>query len=658
MGVELRPMGVHCNIACQYCYQNPLREAGNVSVSYDLEKMKRAIEDEGGPFTIFGGEPLLLPIEDLENLFSWGFKKFGQNQIQTNGTILSPEHIALFKRYNVKVGVSVDGPGELNDVRWVNNLDRTREMSAKTHDTIWTLCANHLAPSIIITLHRVNGSQSAWAKMNAWIRELEMQGVRIVRLHVLEVDDPDVGAKYQLTQQEQIACFRNFAQLERDDLSSLQFDIFNEVRDLLVADDFDAGCVWHACDPMTTKAVRGVEGLGQRSNCGRTNKDGIEYVKSPTEGFERYRALYSTPIAEGGCQGCRFFLVCKGQCPGTAIDADWRNRSESCGLWTALFVEAEAALLQEGRVPLSLHEDRKILERMLLGYWARGQNPSLRHLVNRFEQGERPTSDEEAKRFFRFSWTSARAREVWEARFLAIRGALIGTAFLAVREGLLTGYRTTTALRDYPDVATICDRLRITFDRTDIVAKPGERPSLRDPNALDLLQIDLSLGSDVPTPQPFEEMLFELASLVNVTVKSGVQTLHGDWTENPFWSVLGLDPSFAGALDLAGLSTNNILTLARTNGFAEEINWLSEVLSWPVEWTAKSGIAEFRTPVIKVIHNAPFVPVERRMRWQGELLPMEAAQGHAHPFRQPKRRVISGSTTFRRGLATIEVPEF
>jgi uncharacterized protein len=28
MSVELRPLGVKCNIRCSYCYQDPQREAG------------------------------------------------------------------------------------------------------------------------------------------------------------------------------------------------------------------------------------------------------------------------------------------------------------------------------------------------------------------------------------------------------------------------------------------------------------------------------------------------------------------------------------------------------------------------------------------------------------------------------------------------------
>jgi uncharacterized protein len=38
MGAELGPFGVKWNIRCEYCYQNPQREAGNVLRSYDMER--------------------------------------------------------------------------------------------------------------------------------------------------------------------------------------------------------------------------------------------------------------------------------------------------------------------------------------------------------------------------------------------------------------------------------------------------------------------------------------------------------------------------------------------------------------------------------------------------------------------------------------------
>ena len=80
--------------------------------------MKAALERAGSHFTIFGGEPLLVPEHVLEELWAFGLERFGTNGIQTNGTLINDRHIALFKKYKVYVGISVDGPDDLNDVRW------------------------------------------------------------------------------------------------------------------------------------------------------------------------------------------------------------------------------------------------------------------------------------------------------------------------------------------------------------------------------------------------------------------------------------------------------------------------------------------------------------------------------------------------------------
>src|SRR4029077_14083328 len=61
VSIEVRPLGVKCNIQCQYCYQNPQRDAGNIPTTFALPRMKAALERAGSNFTIFGGEPLLVP---------------------------------------------------------------------------------------------------------------------------------------------------------------------------------------------------------------------------------------------------------------------------------------------------------------------------------------------------------------------------------------------------------------------------------------------------------------------------------------------------------------------------------------------------------------------------------------------------------------------
>ena len=167
------------------------------------------------------------------------------------------------------------------------------------------------------------------------------------------------------------------------ELRQLRFDVFSDIRQMLLGDDQTTTCVWNACDPYTTRAVQGVEGHGQRSNCGRTNKDGIDFVKSDREGFERYLALYHAPQDAGGCSGCRFFVMCKGQCPGGAINGDWRNRSSKCGLWMALFERFEAELVAEGQTPISVGPRRHRLEQFALREWSAGRSAYLYQEIER-----------------------------------------------------------------------------------------------------------------------------------------------------------------------------------------------------------------------------------------------------------------------------------
>jgi len=389
MSVEVRPLGVQCNIRCQYCYQNPQRDAGNQERLYDLELIKDAVRVEGGPFSLFGGEPLLVPSRDLEDLWAWGFERFGRNGVQTNGSLIRDEHIELFKRYRVNVGISIDGPDELNDVRWNGTLERTREATRRTEQAIERLCTEGIVPSLIITLHRGNALPPRLARLCAWVQYLEARGVRSVRLHLLESESAAIRERYGLTAAENIEALAAFRRLEKG-LRHLRIDLFRDMRNMLLGRDQEVTCIWTGCDPYTTAAVRGIEGHGQRSNCGRTNKDGIDYGKADMVGRERYLALYQTPQEENGCRGCRFFLMCKGNCPGTAVDGDWRNRTEHCEVWKSVYETIEAELIGQGQTPLSVHPIRAELERTHLEAWAGGSRTTMAAELKKRQPASKP----------------------------------------------------------------------------------------------------------------------------------------------------------------------------------------------------------------------------------------------------------------------------
>lgn len=390
MTTELTPLGVACNLACSYCYQHPMRDAGNANnKGYDMQKMFAALEREGSDFLVFGGEPLLVPLDDLITIFDWGFTRFKKNGIQTNGVLITPEHIAAFKKYNVHVGFSMDGPDELNDSRWNGTEEKTRASTVRSHANLQACIDAGVATSLIITLYKGNAMPDRLPRLKAWIRHLDTIGVRGVRIHLLEVDHALVKARMQLTEDRTIEVLLELVQFEAT-LPRLRFDILDDMRKLLRTDDDSVTCIWNPCDPYTTSAVRGVDGQGNQSNCGRTNKDGIARVKASQHGFERQLSLYYTPQEQGGCQGCRFFLMCKGQCPGTAIDGDWRNRSSDCRVWMRLFEGLEAEMEARGELPMSRNDrERPILETVMLDVWGRGEHISMKSALAQIRAGVR-----------------------------------------------------------------------------------------------------------------------------------------------------------------------------------------------------------------------------------------------------------------------------
>ena len=392
MTIEVRAVGSACNIRCRYCYEDLERTADNPQPGpYDLEKIMETLEEINKSFSLFGGEALLMPEPDLDKLWKWGFEKFGENGIQTNGVLINDKHIEMFKKYKVHVGFSADGPGELNDLRWAGSLEKTRAATARTFAAMERVAGEGIRWSLIASLHRVNATAEKLPVMHEWFRKLDAMGLTKARLHFLQADSEAIRDKYSLTTEENIAAFLSFHELERE-LSNLKFDVFTDMRNLLLGQDEKSTCTYNACDPYSTRSFPGIEGDGQRSNCGRSDKDGLIVAKCETPGFERNMALYQVPQEYGGCQGCRFFLACKGECPGAAIDNDWRNRSRNCDVLKGLFEYIESELVRNGDNPLSLRDERRDLESALMEAWSAGENIKIAEAMEKLHAARKGCS--------------------------------------------------------------------------------------------------------------------------------------------------------------------------------------------------------------------------------------------------------------------------
>jgi uncharacterized protein len=122
-----------CNINCSYCYL-PQRDATSVIeqrvVTTLFEKVfSSGWTGEGLTVIWHAGEPLVVPVSFYETAFS-AIEEMRpaalqlRHSIQTNGMLLTRPWCDLFKKWEVGVGVSIDGPKHLHDAHRVTRSGR------------------------------------------------------------------------------------------------------------------------------------------------------------------------------------------------------------------------------------------------------------------------------------------------------------------------------------------------------------------------------------------------------------------------------------------------------------------------------------------------------------------------------------------------------
>jgi hypothetical protein len=127
----------------------------------------------------------------------------------------------------------------------------------------------------------------------------------------------------------------------------------------------------------------------------------------------------------------------------------------------------------------------------------------------------------------------------------------------------------------------------------------------------------------------------------------------GPPTANILWRWMGVRavphlPCRADCQPTAELG-KRLLAVGRAAGFAEEMDWTEEILSWPVQWSALHGIAEVTTPVLKVSTRTDATARAYVVRRPGDRYPEEGATGLAFPYRTPGHARVTGSRGFRAG---------
>ena len=128
-----------CNLDCKYCYfyhspdQGWLRQPARMSwetIDAVIARLAELSEHQKRPLAVVlhGGEPLLLGKAKLERLLEGLRSALGQEStiaLQTNGTLVNDELVEVFAETRTVVGVSIDGPSDVNDKFRVDRCGRS-----------------------------------------------------------------------------------------------------------------------------------------------------------------------------------------------------------------------------------------------------------------------------------------------------------------------------------------------------------------------------------------------------------------------------------------------------------------------------------------------------------------------------------------------------
>ncbi|MFJ6126418.1 cyclophane-forming radical SAM peptide maturase AmcB [Streptomyces griseoviridis] len=114
-----------CNLDCRYCYLpfRRLRHQMSPEVAEALAQAVGRLDDSGHPIGIVwhGGEPLAVGRQHFRSLLApfETLRRAGRvhHYVQTNATLITDTWCELLASYDVRVGVSIDGPAALNAER-------------------------------------------------------------------------------------------------------------------------------------------------------------------------------------------------------------------------------------------------------------------------------------------------------------------------------------------------------------------------------------------------------------------------------------------------------------------------------------------------------------------------------------------------------------
>jgi uncharacterized protein len=357
-----------CNLACDYCY---FYFRGDESFNEHSKIMSRQTADDFSKFLdrilqqadfnllqidFHGGEPLLFPKARFDALCTELRQTVGNRAdlgfaLQTNGTLIDDEWIALFAKHDVAVGVSIDSNRQVHDTRRPDK--KGRGSYDKALRGIELLKAGHVsgalrhAPAILCVY---DFSSPIDAMFGNFVNEVGVTSFNVLVDDVChdtfvrrEGAEPRIYSRMQelAGDREDIhidSLWRAERQLRRrtHDEELWRYDVLRQVL-VTISSDGDIGCVDQARVLSDRFAYDGLH---------VATADLVDILNAPAQ-VELRLAGQQIPDA---CGECCWRYVCRGGDPIHRFSAErgFNNPSVYCDVLQDLYSATAAKLLRKG----------------------------------------------------------------------------------------------------------------------------------------------------------------------------------------------------------------------------------------------------------------------------------------------------------------------
>lgn len=290
--------------------------------------------------------------------------------------------------------------------------------------------------------------------------------------------------------------------------------------------------------------------------------------------------------------------------------------------------------------------------------------------------------------FLRTSWVSTEAYEAWHPRINKIVLAWSKIESHSVKEGLRRCALSVVSPDDLVERSSELIDLGLSYlplakekkhgayGNSAANARKGEPFDYRVVigEKQDLISFrkawndrdDIAIGELLGYPdccQQFFSKIWVSEQKIDTTWDMFAQDQHSDCLNikdlpiynNLFWRWMGVrtvshlpcSKNCQASMDLGA----SLLELGSTVGYKDEINWIKEILSWPINWSSLNGIAEIKTPILKFITNTDLYPSKKEIKIYSTSYPENGASGVNFPYTSKPLKKLSEKKSFQKGLA-------